>query len=155
VGGLEPLVTLLGTLSEVALVIALFFATFTAFALAILATAILAMAIAVVALSNGVGPFGPAFAGEVMQLASVALFKLAAHFAFRDRSYFLKLMAEIGAVVHLSIVDRFEILSKSLKGLFAKFPSRANAFNSVGLVECHVEPPHLKFCTGRDDIARG
>ena len=34
-----------------------------------------------------------------------------------------------------------------------EFPARANVFDLVGLVECHVEPVNLKFCTGRDDVA--
>ena len=119
--GLGPLAALLGTLPLVALVIALVVAAFAAFVLVILVAAVLATAIVVVALLNGVGPFGPAFASKVTQLVSVALFKLPAHFTLCIQLYILKLTVVIGAVVHSSIVDRLEILGKSLKGLLWSF----------------------------------
>ena len=55
---------------------------FSAFARINLAAAVLATAIVVFALSNGIGPFGPAFAGKETYFASIALFKLLTHFLF-------------------------------------------------------------------------
>ena len=59
VTGLEPLVALWGTFPDVTLAVVLVVATFAAFTLVVLATAILTMAIVFVALLHGVGPFGP------------------------------------------------------------------------------------------------
>ena len=128
---------------------------FSAFARINLAAAVLATAIVVFALSNGIGPFGPAFAGKETYFASIALFKLLTHFLFCVRLIFFVLMATIVDVAYSSILDRLEVLGKSLKGLFVEFPASADVFDTAGLVEWHIGPFHLKFCAGRDDIAPG
>ena len=83
------------------------------------------------------------------------LFKLMAPIALCVGLNLFDLMTAISAIIHSSVLNRLEILGESRKGRIAKFPAGAHVFHSVGLVECLVEPFHLKVCAGRDNVARG
>ena len=152
----KPLLALGGALLVVAaLIVAL--VVVAAIAVVDLATPVLAAAIVVAAAasSHRVGLLSPAFAGEAFELASVALLELVVHLALCIRSNLFDLHAAIMAVVLASVVNRLKILGESLKILVAELATGANKLGSVGLVEGHIEPFHLKTCAGGLDVARG
>lgn len=107
--GLKPLLALGRTLLVVAaLVVALVIvATITVFAVVNTTAPVLVVAVVVVAASlHCVGRLRPAFAGEVFELASVALLEIVAHLVLQVESKI--------DVVHSSVVNRLEILGESL-----------------------------------------
>ena len=117
VTGLKPLLALGGTLLVVAaLVVALVVvAAITTFAVVNLATSVLVGVVVVTAASSHCkGLLRPAFAGEVFELASVALLELVAHLALRIKSNLFNLQMAIMVVIHASVVNRLKILRESL-----------------------------------------
>ena len=76
------------------------------------------------------------------------LLKLVAHLTLHISPSSVELMAPMGAVVHLSIVDCLKILCESLKCLLAKLTTGADVLCPVVPVEGCVKPFHLEACAG-------
>ena len=110
VKGLKPLLALGRTLLVAAalVVVLVIVVTITVFAVVDTTASVLVAAVVVVVAASlhRVGRLRPAFAGEVFELASVALLEIVAHLVLQVESKI--------DVVHSSVVNRLEILGESL-----------------------------------------
>ena len=88
-----------------------------------------------------------------VQLESVMLLKFMAQLALCVSSSLVELMATMGAIVQLSIIDQLKLLRKSLKCLLAKHATGADILHPIVPVEGHVKPFNLEACAGLLNVA--